>query len=59
MPRFRVEVWEVQSWDLYVDAPSHREAQAEAERILEEHSPESWGAKRSDNWVDVMDAEEM
>ena len=59
MKRFRVEVWEIQSYNMYVDADSADAAETEANRILQETSPENYGAEYGDKWLDVMDAEGM
>lgn len=59
MARFRVEVWEIDSYNMYVDADNAEQAQTEANRILQETSPEDYGADYGDKWTDVMDAEKM
>jgi hypothetical protein len=57
MPEFLVEIWEIQSYRLRVEAKSLGAAEDEASRILQESSPENAGAEYGDRWVDVMDAE--
>ncbi len=59
MARYRVEVWEIDSYNMYVDADSAEQAQTEANRILQEMSPEDYGADYGDKWSDVMDTEKM
>lgn len=59
MAKFNVEVWEIQSYKMEVDADSVDAAEAEAHRILQETSPENYGADYGDKWTDVMDAEGM
>lgn len=54
---FVVEVWEIQSYKMTVDALSASEAQAEVNRVLQEMSPEAYGCEYGDKWLDVMDAE--
>lgn len=55
--KYKVEVWQVQSYFIEVDAKDEKEATEEVSRILQEHSPESWGCEYGDLWVDVMEAE--
>lgn len=57
MPTFKVEVWEIQSYQMEVDADSADDAETEANRILQEMSPERYGAAYDDRWLDVMNAE--
>lgn len=57
--KHKVEIWEVQSYFIEVDAKDPKEATDEVTRILQEHSPEGWGCSYGDRWVDVMDAEEV
>lgn len=59
MPTFKVEVWEIQSYQMEVDADSADDAEAEASRILQETTPERYGAAYDDRWLDVMNAEAM
>lgn len=57
MPTFKVEVWEIQSYEMEVDADSAVAAETEATRILQETTPENYGAAYGDKWLDVMNAE--
>lgn len=57
MAKFKVEVWHVQSYSMEVDAESADAAETEANRILQEMTPENYGAAYDDQWLDVMDAE--
>ena len=59
MPTFKVEVWEIQSYQMEVDADSADDAEAEASRILQESTPEQYGATYDDRWLDVMNAEAL
>lgn len=56
---YKVEIWEIHSYHLTVNALSADAATEEANRILQESSPEDAGAAYGDAWVDVMEAEEV
>lgn len=57
MKPYRVEVWEIRSSYITVEADSADAATEEANRVLQESSPEGYGCEYGDNWVDVMEAE--
>lgn len=52
----KVEVWEIQSYFIEVDADDEDAAKEEANRILQEMSPEAYGCEYGDRWTDVMEA---
>lgn len=55
--KHKVEVWEIQSYFIEVEADDTEAAHKEACRILQESTPESFGCEYGDRWTDVMDAE--
>lgn len=57
MTSFKVEVWEIRSYYMTVEADDADKASSEAWRILQESTPEDCGAEYGDNWTDVMDTE--
>jgi hypothetical protein len=57
--KYRVEVWEVQSYFIEVEAEDADKARTEAAVILQEMTPENYGCTYGDRWTDVMDAEEV
>lgn len=57
MPRYRVEVWEVQSYFIAVEAEHLQAAEDEVQRIVQDMSPEAYGCEYGDKWLDVMEAE--
>ncbi len=57
MASFKVEVWEIQSYYINIEADDADKAHTEAARILQEHTPESFGCEYGDRWTDLMEAE--
>lgn len=55
--KYGVEVWEIQSYTIEVEAESTDEATKEAARIMAEMTPENYGCDYGDRWTDVMEAE--
>lgn len=55
--KFRVEVWEIQSYQLTVEAETEAKARDEAARMLQDATPENLGADYDDRWTDIMEAE--
>jgi hypothetical protein len=58
MPGYRVEVWQMHSYYIEVEADDKKGAEEEAHRILQEMSPEDYGCEYVDQWLDVMEVEE-
>lgn len=59
MARFKVEVWEVQSYFIEVEAETTDGATAEANRVIQEMSPEAYGCEYGDKWLDLTDVERL
>ena len=57
MKSYKVEVWEIQSYYMTVEADDADKARTEATRILQESTPENCGAAYGDRWTDLMEAE--
>lgn len=55
--KYKVEVWEVQSYFIEVEAAHLQAAEDEANRIMQDMSPEAYGCEYGDKWLDVMEAE--
>lgn len=55
--KHRVEVWEVQSYFIEVEAEDTDGANKEAARILQDMTPENYGCEYGERWTDIMDVE--
>lgn len=55
--KYMVEIWEISSYFIEVEADTEDSASTEANRIIQEMTPEAYGCEYGDKWLDVMDAE--
>lgn len=59
MKTFEVEVWQVTSYRVQVDAEDAEDAERQVKSSLRESHVRDIGGKYEDSWQDVMNAEEM